>query len=423
MPPETTTQKSWIFHPARDAMIAEAHARPSQNIAGPAQVLHLAFRANDEVYQQFFEQLAPQAGVANTRHASNTIEQVRIKLERHTEFMSCTLFQDNIPAAKRRNLVELVSRTFPMERVEVLVLLKLELVKSANDLLKVLPFEKRIYGGRLRSGIDVRSSFTPDEEGFIQFVLHGKGQTSDELGRRLQRLIEMETYRTMALLALPRARQVSSELTQIESELEDLTILLRGSSDSPQQDDEALFEQLSSLSERTNIIATNTRYRFSASRAYSTLFQQRVESLEEEKVGDLQTMSGFLRSRLEPAMATVESTAKRQQTLNDDLSRALVLLRTRIELNLNKGNQALLQSMDRRHHQQLKISQTVEGLSIVAITYYAMGLLSYLLKAVAKQSWMPLSATMLTAISVPFVLLIVWRTLHRLRMAWEERKS
>ena len=96
---------------------------------------------------------------------------------------------------------------------------------------------------------------------------------------------------------------------------------LRSSSDSSQEEDEALFQQLSSLSERTNALATHTRYRFAASRAYSTLFQQRVESLEEEKVGDLQTMSGFLRSRLEPAMATVESTAKRQQTLTDDLSR------------------------------------------------------------------------------------------------------
>ena len=130
-------------------------------------------------------------------------------------------------------------------------------------------------------------------------------------------------------------------------------------------------------------------------------------------------MSGFLKSRFEPAIATIESTRRRQDTLTNDLSRTLVLLRTRIQLNLAKGNQAQLQSMNKRHDQQLKISQTVEGLSIVAITYYAVGLVSYLLKAAADQSWSPLSETLMTAISVPFVLVIVWALLRRLRKAWE----
>jgi uncharacterized membrane-anchored protein len=132
-------------------------------------------------------------------------------------------------------------------------------------------------------------------------------------------------------------------------------------------------------------------------------------------------MSGFLRSRIEPAMATIESTSKRQETLNDDLSRAIALLRTRIELNLNKGNQNLLKSMDRRHDQQLKISQTVEGLSIIAITYYAVGLASYFLKALAAQDWVPFSEKLLTAASVPAIFLMVFVGLRKLRKAWEER--
>ncbi|KAG1702975.1 hypothetical protein GQR58_004455 [Nymphon striatum] len=261
--------------------------------------------------------------------------------------------------------------------------------------------DQRIYGGKMCGGIDVRSTFIPDENGFINFNLFGKNQTREEFGRRIQRLIEMETYRTMSLLGLAVARNVGKNLYECEQELEELTLLAGEQKSTTQEDDEKLFRQLSDLSERNNILLTETRYRFAASRAYFTLFQQRVDSLEEETVGDVQTMSGFLRSRLEPAIATIESTAKRQATLTDDLSRAIVLLRTRIELNLNKGNQALLQSMDKRHDQQLKISQTVEGLSIVAITYYAVGLVSYLLKALAKQPWMPFSATMLTAISCP----------------------
>ncbi|MEM7069342.1 MAG: DUF3422 domain-containing protein [Pseudomonadota bacterium] len=423
MTQENSGSSGWNFHPARQQLIAEAHARPSQNISGPAQILHIAFRSDDAVYKKFFEILEINKNQAEARHLVGKINGICIKLERHTEFMSCTAFQDNLDDQSPEDLSAMLSSAFPMDKVEVLVLIRLELLKSQRAMLKEFPFDQRIYGGRLSNGIDVRSTFSPDEFGTIHFVIHSKGLTSDELGRRLQRLIEMETYRTMALLALPKARQVGAELTIMEQELDKLTTKLRNGGQSSQTDDEELFRQLTSLSERTNSLASNTRYRFSASRAYSTLFHQRIMSLSEEKVGDLQTMTGFLRSRLEPAMATMESTAKRQQTLTDDLSRALVLLRTRIELNLNKGNQALLKSMDKRHDQQLKISQTVEGLSIIAITYYAVGLLSYLLKALAKQPWMPLSATMLTAISVPFVLLIVWRTLHRIRLAWEERKG
>lgn len=418
----STSTNSWKFHPDRHFLIAEAHARPSQNISGPAEILHLAFRADPLVCRQFFNQITSGEDPALIRHISGEINQVRVNLEYHTEFMSCTLFQDGFDADDQIDLVEFVAKTFPIEDVEILVLLKLELLQSPQALSDALPVDQRIYGGLLRQCIDVRSSFIPDENGFIRFIMHTTDRTSDELGRRLQRLMEMETYRTMALLGLPKAREVSAELTKIENELFNLNHLLRGGADNIPQKSEALFERLSILSERTNVLATNTRYRFAASRAYATLFDQRLDSLEEEKIGNLQTMSGFLRSRFEPAIATLESTTKRQEMLTNDLSRALALLRTRIELNLAKGDQTLLKSMNKRHDQQLKISQTVEGLSIVAITYYAVGLVSYLLKAATENAEVPFSSTLMTAVSVPFVLTIVWLLLRRVRKAWENRE-
>lgn len=410
---------SWNFHAERDALIAEAHARPAQSVRAPAEILHVAFAANQEVYQQFFDKIDPDASPSSLRHIVGALGKIRVKMERHTEFMSCTLFKDLNDNADDIRLPDFLRETFPMEDTEIHVLVRLKIVKSAREMLKELPIDERIYGGKIRNDIDVRSTFKPDASGAIRFVLYGKNLTGDELGRRLQRLIEMETYRTMSLLGLPKARNVSAQLTGFERELDDLTVSLRDN-DASQLDDEDLFQRLSGLSERNNILASEIRYRFAASRAYFDLFTQRMSSLEEVKVGDVQTMSGFLRSRINPAIATIESTAKRQETLTNDLSRALVLLRTRIELNLNKGNQALLQSMDKRHDQQLKISRTVEGLSVVAITYYAVGLVSHLLKAISEQPWMPLSNTTLTALSVPFILALVWFALHRVRSAWSK---
>ncbi len=418
-----TTSQEWNFHSKHSQLLAETHARPSQAITGPAEIIHMALKATDEVADSFFNALDPDKIETGPRHRTGSINGIRVKLEKHTEFLSCTFFQELEGNKNVEQLLDIVQRNFPISQTEVYVLLKLSLVNSVREMLKILPIDQRIYGGKMRDGIDVRSTFIPDQDGMIRFGLYGKNLTSDELGRRIQRLMEMETYRTMSLLGLPIAREVGKSLYACEKELEKLTLSLGEAKTSAQEDNEKLFIELSDLSERNNILLTETRYRFSASRAYFTLFQQRIDSLEEEKVGDVQTMSGFLRSRLDPAMATIESTAKRQETLTNDLSRALVFLRTRIELNLNKGNQALLKSMDKRHDQQLKISQTVEGLSIVAITYYAVGLVSYLLKAMAKQPWMPFSDTTLTAISVPFILVIVWIMLKRIRKAWEERKQ
>jgi len=418
-----TLKENWNFHSSHGQLVAETHARPSQAINGPAEIIHMALKTSDEVADRFFEALDPGKTETGPRHRTGTLNGIKVKLEKHTEFLSCTFFQELEGKTPHKPLLEIVKRNFPVSEAQVYVLLKLSLVKSVREMLKILPIDQRIYGGKMRDGIDVRSTFIPDEDGVIRFGLYGKNLTSDELGRRIQRLMEMETYRTMSLLGLPVARQVGKKLAECERELEELTLSLGQKTVTTQEDDEKLFHQLSDLSERSNILLTETRYRFAASRAYFTLFQQRIDSLEEEKVGDVQTMSGFLRSRLNPAMATIESTAKRQETLTNDLSRALVLLRTRIELNLNKGNQALLQSMDKRHDQQLKISQTVEGLSIVAITYYAVGLVSHLLKALAQQPWMPFSDTVLTAISVPFILVLVWFMLKRVRKAWDDRRQ
>jgi len=77
-------------------------------------------------------------------------------------------------------------------------------------------------------------------------------------------LIEMETYRTMSLLGLPIARRVGKDLSACEKELEKLTLKVRQEPDTKPQDDETLFHELSELSERSNILLTETRVVFCA---------------------------------------------------------------------------------------------------------------------------------------------------------------
>jgi uncharacterized membrane-anchored protein len=74
--------------------------------------------------------------------------------------------------------------------------------------------------------------------------------------------------------------------------------------------------------------------------------------------------------------------------------------------------------MSKSHSQQLRISKTVEGLSIVAISYYAVGLIAYMLKSLIAEGWLNISFSVASGISVPIVVIAVALYLVRLRRHW-----
>src|SRR5215470_5227365 len=90
------------------------------------------------------------------------------------------------------------------------------------------------------------------------------------------------------------------------------------------------------------------------------------------------------------------------------------LLSTRVEIAREKQNQALLASMDRRAKLQLRLQQTVEGLSVAAITYYVVGLVGYVAKGL-KASGMPVDPEIAMAAAIPIVVIILMVVLRRVR--------
>ncbi len=79
-------------------------------------------------------------------------------------------------------------------------------------------------------------------------------------------------------------------------------------------------------------------------------------------------------------MNTCRAAAARQESLSQRVARATQLLSTRVDLTREQQNQAVLDSMNRRAAAQLRLQQTVEGLSIAAMTYYVVGLVGYAAK-------------------------------------------
>jgi uncharacterized membrane-anchored protein len=231
-----------------------------------------------------------------------------------------------------------------------------------------------------------------------------------QAGRMMQRLFEIEAYRMLALLALPIARRQAPEVLEIERAVSDLTEKVSTDHTS----DEMLLHELTRFAADVERVLAASQFRFSASRAYYDLVKARIEELREGRLSGVQTINEFMARRLEPAMSTCMTVSRRLRELSERIARASGLLLTRVEIAREKQNQALLASMDRRAHMQLRLQQTVEGLSVAAISYYVAALLSLVFKALEKGGW-KVPAEIATAISIPFVVMGVVLTVHRAR--------
>ena len=94
------------------------------------------------------------------------------------------------------------------------------------------------------------------------------------------------------------------------------------------------------------------------------------------------------------------------------------MLDTRIKVADEATSAELLRSMNERADASLRLQRTVEGLSVAAISYYAIALLAYPMKAI-EHAVHGFDATLALALLAPLVALGVWLSLHRIRRGIE----
>jgi uncharacterized membrane-anchored protein len=397
-----------------NAALLEVHARPSIELEPNSSLTLFTFQADDDTCMLLAQKLGSGHLTSVPRFITGKIGATDIKLEKHTEFFSCTIIDPKpLETSTRDRLTELLES----DNYFVLSHVSVSLHKNIASMLKKVSLGQRPVGGKLRGGLEVRTTLKIDDDGCQSFHVFTNAINKHELGRRIQRLLEMETYRVLCLLGLETARKSSGELTLLEDQLDKIIVQVDEGEHSSESS-KTMLERLSAISSSLNSLRASMRYRISASIAYYDLVIQRLNSLQEEKSGDTQTLTGFVRSRLDPAISTIQSVDRRQRELSSEISNALSLLRTRIDVELNQANKASLQAMSKSHSQQLRISKTVEGLSIVAISYYAVGLIAYMLKSLIAEGWLNISFSVASGISVPIVVIAVALYLVRLRRHW-----
>lgn len=414
-------------HPQRLALNNEVHARPFIVLDAPARLAMLTVwfdgPPGDAEYAHLAE-LCVHFGVAppasGVRHFNADFGGFRFKWERHGEFATLMVHcpgadadapfaPDAAQALPAHWLAELPGQV--IAAVHLTLLPDSEALQSPRCRARWFAHPPiigvEVGGGAMRAYTD----FHVAEDGFSRWLLVDAGGDAHQLGRDAQRLCEIEAYRMMAMLAFPLAQSVGKELDAIEQDLGRATVALASAA---ADDDATLLASLADQAVRIERLAHRTSFRFGATRAYHDLVQRRLRDLREQRLPGLQPASVFLDRRMGPAMATVDSVGRRLDDLARRLTRANALLRARVDLNREQQNQRMLDALNRRGELQLRLQQTVEGLSVAAITYYATGLVGYLAKA-AKSAGAPVNADVVAGLAVlPLALAVAWFT-HRLR--------
>lgn len=410
-------------HELRFVLNNELHGRPGLPVKAPARVTHLAYTLSPtdadplvHVSQllQKFEKPAPEAGAV---HHSCQIANGLFKFERHGEFYRVSVTVEGKQAGSEAisNLPTDWVASLPGKR---LVAIHTHILSQANKALGEADLQDYFGTDELAcSAVNqgqaiVWTDFRIAADGYSRMIVHDKGLSPMRLGRLIRRLHELETYRMMALLALPLARQLQQRLGPLENSLSSTISDMLSAKGA--EEDGKLLADLSTIAHDVEELSNRSSYRFAAARAYGTLVAKRIAELGEERVMSYQRLGVFLDRRFSPAMATCVAVADRIASLAERSERASNLLRTRVDVVLEDQNQQLLRSMEASSRRQLSLQQTVEGLSVVAISYYAISIFAKVVEESGHYvPWM--NGELVKLASIPIILIGVWVSLWRLR--------
>ncbi|MEH6644156.1 DUF3422 family protein [Sulfitobacter sp.] len=419
-------------HPLRYALTRELHARPFPNVGAPQVVAFLAIKQAGDAAARSRDRGADMEHLVallkhygaplpdpDATHYYGAMGKFHLKWEQHTEFVTYTVLGD-----------ELSARPFDPAEFDVFPAHWLDAApgqRLTSCLLRLMPepAEQEYMLDQLREwfvpeslaaaqvlegAAVVASDFRIDPAGHTRFAVFVPEQTGTRrVGRIIQRLLEVETYKTMSMLGFALTREIGGKVGQLDRQLSDLMAQMSAQELKP----EATLDALLDVSVELENVVAQSAFRFAGTAAYKAIVDERITALRESRFAGRQGFGEFMMRRYEPAMRTVISMERRLERMSARALRASDLLRTRVDVERSAQNQAIMESMDKRADLQLRLQHTVEGLSVVAISYYAVSLVSYLLYPLTEVT--ELSKGLLTAVVTLPVVALVWMAVRRLR--------
>jgi uncharacterized membrane-anchored protein len=424
-------------YPDRFALVNELHARPFPELTAPCRALHLAImplgnaadrdREKDRAHLlALLDRYGAPHPAPGASHYSGPVGRGFLKWELHTEFVTYTLFAQGV--AEQPFSGDLF-RMFPgdwlagapglvltscLVRIESVPADEME-ARIAGDFPGWFVPEslavRRVVDAEAGLGGDCRID-PPGHSPFVELAVPQLGRR--RLGRLEQRLLEIDTYTAAALLTLPLARRTAGTVARLDRELTEVVARMTETGHEPET-----LDRLLKMAAEIEHLSSTSAFRFGAAGAYEAIVNQRIQVLREVRIGGRQLFGEFMTRRFDPAMRTCRSAKERLAELSDRAERAANLLRTRVDVANQQQNVEVLRAMDRRAALQLRLQETVEGLSVVAISYYAVSLAEHLFGPLAEAAG--ISKGVLLAILTLPVVLLVWFLVRRIRARLENR--
>ncbi len=415
--------------PQRLALNDEAHARPPEPLQAPVRGSYLALWSDSPQSDRPWRDVAALAArfgveppVKGANHFTADLGPFRVKWEQHTEFARYLFLVAGTDADPFREpaitfvpaewLAGLSGTVLAAAHV---ALMPAGALDGPDERIAAELFAGNVLVGSAVAGGEAKAvtDFRIHADGFSRLLVRDQGMTPRQAGRIIQRILEIDTYRILATMALPVAKALAPFLDGCEQKLAELTMALVSAGEA---DEPVLLDQLARLAAEIDSRHSQTLYRFSAAAAYYELVHARVDELREERLPGLQTFREFIERRLGPAMNTCRSVAARQEALSMRIARATQMLSTRVDISRERQNQAVLESMDRRARMALRLQETVEGLSVAAVTYYIVGLIGYAAKGL-KAGGVHLDTDLVTGLSIVVVALLTAFGLRKIRQS------
>ncbi|MEM7378829.1 MAG: DUF3422 domain-containing protein [Pseudomonadota bacterium] len=403
---------------AHDIM-AERHARPPLPVGTPALCQQMIFRRQDvnsafctEGWRAFFDRAGLDAPLISAESVFAESDALSMKWEHHTEFVSLTTVH-RVTGADANAITEappLDSGAPVFHAVVIGVELSTQPRLSESPLFAWADTAAVRTSQVLDGSATIASDFAFDANGCVRILVSAEQDDPHRLGRLVQRLIEIESYSTLSLLAWDTVTATGPLLQKVD---DDLKALVTQIPDSDRMSDQAVLSQLEHLAaiHETNVADAN--FRLSASLAYFDIVEDRLVELNETVLTGSQSFRNFIRRRGVPAAKTYTHILNRQEKISERLNRATQLLRSRVDVALASQNQLQLEAMNKRAEAQYRLQKTVEGLSAIAISYYALGLLSYLATSIDVSLAEPVLKANIGYLT-PLVVVVVWLGLRRL---------
>lgn len=421
-------------HPLRYKLANELHARPFPSMKSPCSAAYVAFKQSEMAANRdraadmaHLHKLLDRHGAPHPQpgatHYYGQIGKHWLKWEQHTEFVTYTIFSEGVeerpfdPRAFDPFPQDWLSEA-PGQRVTS-ILVRVEPRSSAEEVRARLREwfvpESLAVSTVLEDAAVMAGDFRIDQNGHMRFAVFASESTGQRrMGRIVQRLCEIETYKSMSMLGFARVRAMGVQLGALDTRLTELVESMSVEGSKAEDTLHALLQ----ISADLETLSAQSSFRFGATWAYEAIVTERIAALREERHEGGQTFREFMVRRYQPAMRTVRSAQERLDAMSARGVRAANLLRTRVDVERSAQNQNLLESMDKRADLQLRLQRTVEGLSVVAISYYAVSLASYLLYPLEDITG--LSKGQLTAVITLPVVALVWTGVHRLRREVEK---